>query len=247
MGKVLEVERLSIHFGGLLALKNVSFYLEKQEILGLIGPNGAGKTTLFNCISNFYTHYSGRILLDGVNITGMKPHQICKMGIARTFQIPKPFLRMTVLQNVVAAIIGKNFQKKYKEAQLEALKWVDFVGLKDKADNLASNLTLKELRLLELCRALATEPKVLLIDEIAAGSSPAELLELGEALRKVREMGISIISIEHVMKFIMNIADRILVLHQGEIIAEGPPEKVVRNEKVLEVYLGKRSGGITVC
>jgi len=238
---LLEGRKVTKHFGGLVAVKEVDFIVNEGEIVGLIGPNGAGKTTLFNCITGVYRPTSGKIMFDGKDITGLKPHQVCKLGIGRTFQIVEPFLGMSVLENVmVGALFGRNRSISLSDARKKALECLEFVGLADKKDVLADNLTLVDRKALEIARALATDPKLILLDEVAAGLNPTETLRAMDMIKKIRdERGITIFWIEHVMRAVMGTAERIIVIHHGEKIAEGPPKEVSNNKKVIEVYLGQ--------
>lgn len=234
---MLETSNVLKRFGGLTAVKNVSMEVKKGEIFGIIGPNGAGKTTFLNVISGLYRPEEGRVFYKGKNITGMKAHTLCKMGIARTFQIVRSFPRMTVLDNVkVGVIFGST---NHYNPEKRAREILDFVGFPLSVDTLAANLNTIQLKCLELARALATDGDLLLIDEVAAGLAPGELVEFIEMVKKIRDSGITIITIEHVMKFIMKACDRIIVLHYGEKIAEGTPDEIVNNKLVLEAYLGK--------
>ncbi|TFG88155.1 MAG: ABC transporter ATP-binding protein [Candidatus Atribacteria bacterium] len=234
---ILETKDIVKRFGGLVAVRNVSMHVKKGEIFGIIGPNGAGKTTLLNSISGIYKPEEGRVFFKGENITAWKAHVLCKKGIARTFQIVCSFPRMTVLENVkVGSIFGSNIPQDDDERARELL---DFVGFPLPIDTLAGNLNTVQLKYLELARALATNGELLLLDEIAAGLTPSELVEFIELIKKIRDTGITVITIEHVMKFIMTICDRIIVLNYGEKIAEGTPDEIVKNKLVLEAYLGK--------
>jgi len=239
---ILEGKKVTKYFGGLAAVKNVDFHLKKGEILGLIGPNGAGKTTLFNCICGIYKPTSGSVILKGEDITGLKPHQICTKGIGRTFQVVMPFTNMTALENVMVSVFaGKSGIKDMEEARREATKWLEFVGIAEKKDFLARSLTLADRKALEMARALATWPEMLLLDEVVAGLNPTETAETMERINKVRdELGITILMVEHVMKAVMGVSERIMVLHHGEKIVEGTPREIAEDKKVIEAYLGEK-------
>lgn len=228
---VVEVSGLAKFFGGLKAFEGVDLYIPRGKIVGLIGPNGAGKSTLINCITGVYTPTKGDIRFNGRSIVKMRPHQICRLGIGRTFQIPRPFRNMTVFENVKVCE-----QKKQVDYQ-----WLlDIAGLWDKRDQPAKTLTFQECRLLELSRALAVNPELILLDESVAGLNPTETVEMMNVLREVhRELDISILWIEHVMKAIMENAHLIFVLHQGTIIASGGPRKIANDSAVIEAYLGE--------
>lgn len=234
---LLKIEGISKSFGGLQAINNVSFNIGKGEILALIGPNGAGKTTLFNLIMGFFYPDTGKVIFTGDNIVGLTPHEICARGIARTFQIVKPFLTIPVFDNVVVGALNK--KKKMRQAKKRAEEILDFVGLSDKKRTLASALTLPDRKRLELARALATDPKLLLLDEMMAGLTPAEIDRLIELFKVVNKQQITILLIEHVMRGVMALSQRIVVLNCGEKIAEGYPEEVMNNPKVLKAYLGE--------
>lgn len=237
--KILTVERVTKRFGGLRALHEVSFQMEEGKVLGIIGPNGAGKTTLFNVITGFLKPEEGRIFFYDEEITGKPPHVVAKMGIARTFQVVKPFPELTVEEAVkVGAYLRTNEEGKAMEVVDRVLKFIGLEGLRNKR---GKELNLMQLKLTELARALATQPKLLLIDECAAGLTPAEIDGFIETVRKInREWGISIILIEHVMRFIMRASERIIVLHHGEKIFEGAPEEAYNDKRVIEAYLGER-------
>lgn len=235
--KLLEVKNLTKAFGGLKAVNNVSFTVEKGEILGLIGPNGSGKTTTFNCINQFYPITSGDILFKGKSIRDLKTYEICKLGIGRTFQVVKPLARMTVLENVTASAFCRvNSIKGAKEVAGEVLQFCNL--WKDK-DKLAKSLPIGGRKRLEIARALATRPDLLLLDETAAGLNPSELDEAIDLIIKIRESGITILIVEHIMKVIMTISDRIHAINFGQTIAEGTPEQVANNPAVIEAYLGE--------
>jgi branched-chain amino acid transport system ATP-binding protein len=239
---LLEGMGVTKYFGGLAAVKDLNFHIEQGEILGLIGPNGAGKTTLFNVITGVYRPDAGVIKFKGKSITGAKPHRICKKGISRTFQIPRPFHNMPVLDNVTAAMLfGKKSKVSMDDARQKATDVLKFVGLSGKEGFLPKGLTGVDLKRLETARAVATEPEILLLDEVMAGLNPTETLETMELIKKVRnDLGITVFMIEHVMKAIMNISDRVMVLHHGEKISEGAPKEVANDRTVIEAYLGER-------
>jgi branched-chain amino acid transport system ATP-binding protein len=237
---LLEGKGVTKYFGGLAAVANVDFHVNEGEALGLIGPNGAGKTTLFNLISAALTTKSGTIRFKGKQITGLKPHQICRMGVARTFQAVKVFDYMPVLANVIlGSYFGKSTHMSSAEAARQAKALVDFVGLSKMMSIPAKGLTLANQKRLEVARALATKPELLLLDELMAGLTRTEVAQAMELVAKIRKKGITIIMIEHVMAAIMNVCDRIIVLHHGAKIAEGTPKEVATSKKVIEVYLGE--------
>lgn len=235
---ILSVSGVSKHFGGLLALHDMNFELPAGQIMGLMGPNGAGKTTLVNVICGFYKPDSGTIKFKGEDITSLPTHKICRLGIARTYQVPQPFGDLTALQNVaVAAMYGKGLSKTAAESEApEVLKLTDLL---DKRDMLAKDMATITLKRLELARALATDPTLLLVDEVAAGLNEAELPRILEILEVIRQTGITIILIEHIMKVMREAVDTILVLNEGATIASGKPDEVMKDRKVIECYLGE--------
>ena len=239
---ILEAKGVSKYFGGLAAVSNVDFNVEQGEVLGLIGPNGAGKTTLFNLISAALTPKSGTIRFKGRDITGLSPYKICRMGVARTFQLVKVFADMPVVNNVVlGSYFGMSPGMSSTDAVREATELLEFVGLSAVKGTLAKDLTLAHQKRLEVARALATNPELLLLDEMMAGLNPAELAQAMELVTKIRDKGITIIMIEHVMKAIMNVCERIMVLHHGQKIAEGTPQEIATSETVIKVYLGEKA------
>jgi len=235
---ILEVKNVTKKFGGLTANSDVSINLKEGEILGLIGANGAGKTTLFNMIAGAFHPTSGEIIFEGRHIEKLPAHEICKLGIGRTYQIVQPFSSLTVHENVMVGALLKtnNIAKASKKAD-EVLKQV---GLWSKRDIQGKSLSLPELKRMEVARALATEPKVLLLDEVMAGLNPTESANVINLVWQIRDSGITIIIIEHVMKAIMTLSDRIYVLNQGRLIAEGTPEEVAHNEEVQASYFGRK-------
>jgi branched-chain amino acid transport system ATP-binding protein len=237
MTLLLNLEGLTKRFGGLTAVNDVSLELIQEEILGLIGPNGAGKTTLFNMISGTYLPTEGRIYFKGRDITDLPPYKISNLGIARTFQIARPFAKLTVVDNVK---VGSFLHTKGSgKAEDKARQVVDFVGLGPYADRPAQTLTTAGRKRLELARALATQPELLLLDEVMAGLTPTESAGIVNLIKQIREAGITILVIEHVMKAIMSLSDRVAVIHHGELIAVDPPGDVAKDERVIEAYLGE--------
>ncbi len=238
MTALLEVQGVSKRFGGLQAVGDVSFTLQEGEILGLIGPNGAGKTTLFNLVNGVYKTDTGSIIFSGKNITGRSPDQVVHLGLARTHQIVRPLNGMSVLENViVGACYGREYQS-LRAARATALEVLEQVGMASRANSPAHSLTLAFKKWLEVARALAARPKLLLLDEVLAGLNPTEIAQMIDLIRKIRDSGVSVFMIEHVMQAIMNLSDRILVLNLGHKIAEAPPAEVVKNPDVVEAYLG---------
>lgn len=235
---LLRVLGVSKSFGGLQALRQVTFDLSQGEILGLIGPNGAGKTTLFNVINGIYRPDEGRVEFDGRDITGKKPYEVARLGLARTHQIVRPLAELTVRENVMAGACFGVHQYSLREAARVADEVLAFVGLADRAEQLAGSLNVAQKKRLELARALAARPKLLLLDEVLAGLNPTEVGEMIEVVRRIRDQGVTILMIEHVMKAIMSVSDRIIVLDYGQLIAEGTPEEIANNERVQQAYLG---------
>jgi len=226
-----------MHFGGLAAICDLSFEVQAGEVLGLMGPNGAGKSTLLNIISGLYKPASGTITFREKNITGFLPHKICHLGIARTFQIPQPFTHLTALQNIaVAAEYGRGIGKAAAEG--EALKILERVGLLEKKEMFAGDLAAITLKRLELARALASNPTLLLLDEVAAGLTEAEIPRILDLLKEIHEMGITIILIEHIMKIMVEAVNRIIVMDKGMKLTEGRPKEVMKDRQVIEAYLG---------
>ncbi len=236
---LLEVEGLTKSFGGLRAISDLSFAVEEGEVLGLIGPNGAGKTTAFSLIAGFIRPNSGHVLLCGEDIVGFKPYAITRKGIARTFQIVKPFRKLTVLENVTLAAFLRLPKRRHAEREAHAV--LEEVGLSGKAKVFASDLTLSEQKRLEIARALATRPKLLLLDEPMGGLNPTEIDTASVLVRQICAGGVTIIWVEHVLKAIIDSCHRVVVINHGEKIADMPPAEVVMNAAVIEAYLGKKA------
>jgi branched-chain amino acid transport system ATP-binding protein len=236
---LLEVEGLSVRFGGVRAVRDLSFAVAEGEILGLIGPNGAGKTTVFNLVTGFVRPTAGDIRLDGRSLVGLRPHAVTRRGAARTFQIVKPFARLPVRENVALAAFLRHPARRDAEARADAV--LERVGLERLAGAPAGQLTLLDQKRLEVARALATEPRLLLLDEPMGGLTPTEVDAASALVARIRDGGVTVILVEHVMKAIMRISDRVVVMNQGEKIAEGPPARVVEEPAVMAAYLGRRS------
>jgi branched-chain amino acid transport system ATP-binding protein len=231
---------LSKNFGGLMAVSDANFNVNQGEIVGLIGPNGAGKTTLFNLISGAFAPVSGEISFKGENITGLKPHQICKKGIARTFQSAKLFNGMTVFENVrLALLFGKSKIFSESDVRREVLQLLATVNLLSERSKLVKDLPVGSQKRVEIARAVATRPELLLLDEVMAGLNPTELIQSMELIAKIRDAGITVFMIEHVMRVIMSVCDRIIVFHNGKNIMEGTPQEVASNSTVIRIYLGE--------
>lgn len=239
---LLKVEGVTKHFGGLVAVNDLTFHVEAGETVGLVGPNGAGKTTLLNLISGIYHPDSGRITLDERDISSLSSDKICRMGVGRTFQIPQPFLEMTAVDNVVVGILfGKPRRKiSIQDARDKAVETLRFLDFPREANVLAKELMSHELKVLELAKALATAPKLILLDEVTTGLNPKESSRTIELIEKISQTRVTIVMVEHIMRVIMGVCDRIVVLNHGEKIAEGSPEEIVNHGKVIEVYLGDR-------
>ncbi len=234
---MLDLKDLVKDFGGLRAVDSLNLSIEQGQILGLIGPNGAGKSTVFNCIAGVYPPTEGEIFFDGTRINNVKPWDLCRQGLARTFQIVKPFASKTVLYNVMVGSYVTT--DKRSAAESKAVETLKALNLYEKKDVKAGNLTIADRKRLEIARALATDPKLLLLDEVMAGLRPTEVDEMVKIIRGLRDRGITIFIIEHIMRAIMALSDRVVVIHFGQKISEGPPKEVASDEKVIKAYLGE--------
>jgi branched-chain amino acid transport system ATP-binding protein len=235
---MLQIHGITKRFGGLMALSKVTFDLPEGQILGLIGPNGAGKTTLFNVINGIYPPEEGFIHFLGKDIIGLKPYDLAHMGMARTHQIVRPLMELTVKENVMVGSCFGREKMSLSQSSKTAQEVLEFVGLDDRAEQMAGYLNVAQKKRLELARALASRPYLLLLDEVLAGLNPSEIMPMVSTIKKVRNQGVTIIMIEHVMHAVMNVSDRVIVLDYGQQIAEGTPEEVANDERVIEAYLG---------
>lgn len=233
---LLKIENVTKQFSGLVAVNNVSLELNEGEILGMIGPNGAGKTTLFHSICGFHQPSEGKIYINGNEVQGLKPEKICGYGISRTFQIVQPFGNLTLLENVMVGAFKT--VSKFNDAKAVALEKLKFMGMLDKQHERMKDLTFAEQKKVEVARALATNPKILFLDEVMSGLNPTEVNDFIELIREIRDSGVTIFFIEHLMSAVMKLSDRVVVMHLGEKIAEGPPEVVTKDPLVMEAYLG---------
>jgi branched-chain amino acid transport system permease protein len=226
-------------FRGVQALARVSLDVREGEIVGLVGPNGSGKSTLINVVSGHYRADGGRVLLDGVELSGRDAHRIARLGVSRTYQIPRPFARMTVRDNVaVAGMFGRTSHDR-RTAEREAVRWLEFTGLAARADVFPAALNLHQRKFLELARALASEPRLVLLDEVLSGLTSSEMADAARLVREIRDRGATIVFVEHIMRVVMDLADRVVVLNSGQVIASGTPRDVMRHPEVVRTYLGK--------
>ncbi len=241
MAHLLDVDHVSKSFGGLAAVRDLSLFVDRGDTLGLIGPNGAGKTTLFNLITGFYKPDSGSVSFKGRKISGLKPYRVTKSGIARTFQIVRPFSRMSVIENVVAAAIFGNGSSSKPSVKEKALELLSYTSLEEKAQAPAGSLTLPEQRRLELARALATGPQLIMLDELMAGLTHTEMQAMVPLLQRIcKEQDMTLVITEHVMRTIVQLCNRIVVMNQGEKLSEGTPAEVMKDQSVIEAFMGER-------
>ena len=236
---MLRCENVVRDFGGLRALDRVSMLVNEGEILGLVGPNGSGKSTLINAITGFYPPNSGKITFKDEEISNWEPHQITRHGISRTYQIPRPFMSMTALENVAISYMFGHHYEGREHAEQEAMRWLEFTGLAEFAQSPARKLNLHRRKFLELARALAAQPALLLLDEVLAGLNPSEIEESLAMVRRIHERGVTILIVEHIMQVVVQLSHRIVVLDQGRVIADGAPAEVMSDKTVISVYLGK--------
>ena len=237
MTRLLEANGVTVRYGGLIAVNAVDFHVDKGEIVGLIGPNGAGKTTFFNAITGFREPDEGAVAFEGVSILNTRPHKISRMGMSRTFQIVKPFAEMSVLDNVMVGAFSRHANA--RDARRAAMRALEVVRFESWADRRAGDLPVAGRKRLEVAKVMACNPKLILLDEVMAGLTPSEHNEMIDAVRSIQKSGVSVVIIEHVMPVIMNLCDRIYVLHHGELICEGRPQDVIRNPEVVKAYLGE--------
>ena len=241
MDTILEVKGLTKNFGGLRAVNGVDFSISRNQIVGVIGPNGAGKTTLFNLLTGFLQPTTGKILFMKENVTGLKPHELVNLGITRTFQIVRPFRQLSVLENVTVACLSKRVThrtKSRRSSQIRCMEILDRVGLREKAELLAADLSHGDLKRMEVARALATEPDILLLDEPFSGLATQEIDPLMSVIQELNEGGLTIIIIEHKLRELMKLVERVITVNFGELIADGTPEEIARNKDVIRAYLG---------